>query len=425
MLDLKFIRENTSQAKKAIKDKGEKVNLDEILKLDEERRKIISQAEKLKNEKNIASREIGKAVKEKDKAKKKIEESKKLSQKIKSLDDKLLKIEDELKVLLLTVPNIPHLSVPLGAGPEANKVVRSFGEFRKFDFKPLTHMELCDSLGIIDFPRGAKITGRAFPLYLGSGAKLERALINFMLELHTQRHGYTEVFPPYLVNRASMTNTGQLPKLEDDMYRLRRDDYFLIPTAEVPLTNIHSNEILEEKDLPIYYAAYSACFRREAGSYGKSTVGLSRVHQFNKVELVKIVKPEDSYGELEKLLANAEEVLKLLGLSYRVSLLSTGDLSFSATKCYDIEAWAPGIEKYLEVSSCSNFEDFQARRANIKFKTKEGKGKKQFVHTLNGSGVALARTVAAIIETYQNKDGSITIPEVLRPYMDGRERIEK
>ncbi len=427
MLDLKFIRENAGKVRKAIKDKNESVDLDEILKLDEERRRIISRVEKLKSEKNIVSREIGNLLRQKKKAEKKIDETKKLTDEIKSLDDKLLKIAEKLDTLLLTVPNISHDSVPVGAGPDSNKLVKSWGKPRRFDFKPLTHMDLADSLGIIDFARGAKITGRAFPLYLGQGARLERALINFMLDLHTRKHGYTEVFPPYLVNRVSMVNTGQLPKLEDDMYRLQRDDYFLIPTGEVPLTNIHAGEILEEKDLPRYYAAYTACFRREAGSYGKNTVGLTRVHQFNKVELVKLVKPESSYEELEKLLADAEEVVQFLGLPYRISLLSTGDLSFAGAKCYDIETWAPGLERYLEISSCSNFEDFQARRANIKYRREkvDGKWETEFVHTLNGSGVALARTVIVLLENYQNKDGSITIPEVLRPYMDGLEKIEK
>ncbi len=434
MLDLKFIRENAGKVKKAIKDKKEKVDLDEILKLDEERRELIGRAEKLKSGKNTMSREIGKLLKQKKDAREKIDATKKLTREINSLDDKLLKIAEKLDVLLLTVPNVPHDSVPVGAGPDSNKVVKSWGKPRRFDFKPLTHMDLADSLGIIDFARGVKITGRAFPLYIGQGARLERALINFMLDLHTRKHGYTEVFPPYLVNRESMVNTGQLPKLEDDMYRLRRDDYFLIPTGEVPLTNIHAGEILEEKDLPRSYAAYTACFRREAGSYGKNTVGLTRVHQFNKVELVKLVKPETSYEELEKLLANAEEVVRLLGLPYRLSLLSTGDLSFAGAKCYDIETWAPGLEKYLEISSCSNFEDFQARRANIKYRPNPTahsssliahSPKTEYIHTLNGSGVALARTVIALLENYQNKDGSITIPEVLRPYMDGLEKIGK
>ncbi len=322
---------------------------------------------------------------------------------------------------MLTIPNIPHSSVPVGE-PDKAEIVRSWGAHKKFDFQPLTHIELSQHLDIVDFSRAGKITGSNFVLYKGWGAKLERALINFMLDLHTKKHGYTEVFPPFLVNRTSMTGTGQLPKLEEDMYKLKDDDLFLIPTAEVPVTNIFRDEILDEESLPIYYTAYSACFRREAGSYGKDTKGLIRVHQFDKVELVKFVKPEDSYNELEKLLNNAETVLQLLGLPYRVKALSTQDISFAAAKCYDIEAYAPGLDQWLEVSSCSNFESFQARRANIRFREKESK-KLNYVHTLNGSGVAMARTFIAILENYQQKDGSITIPEALRPYLDNKERI--
>jgi len=304
--------------------------------------------------------------------------------------------------------------------------VRSWGEAPKFDFKPLTHIELAEHLDIIDFVRATKITGTNFILYKGWGAKLERALINFMLDLHTQNHGYTEVFPPFLVNRASMTGTGQLPKLEEDMYKLKDDDLFLIPTAEVPVTNIFRNETLNEEDLPVYYTAYTACFRREAGSYGKDTKGLTRVHQFDKVEMVKFVKPETSYDELEKLVNNAESVLQVLGLPYRVNMLATQDLSFSAAKCYDLEAYAAGVDKWLEVSSCSNFESFQARRANIKFKRaneQTSKRANEYVHTLNGSGVAMARTMIAILENYQQKDGSVLIPQALRPYLGGKERI--
>jgi seryl-tRNA synthetase len=323
--------------------------------------------------------------------------------------------------MILTVPNIPHQSIPRGDASK-KKTVRSWGSQREFDFKPVTHIELSQHLDIIDFGRAAKITGSNFVLYKGWGAKLERALINFMLDLHTKKHGYTEVFPPFLVNRQSMTGTGQLPKLEEDMYRLKDDDLFLVPTAEVPVTNIFRDEILQEEALPVYYTGYTACFRREAGSYGKDTKGLVRVHQFDKVELVKFVRPETSYEELEKLVNDAEEVLQLLGLPYRVAMLSTEDLSFAASKCYDLEAYAPGMDTWLEVSSCSNFESFQARRANIKFRRKDTK-KTDFLHTLNGSGVALARTVIAILENYQQRDGSISIPEVLRPYFDGKERI--
>jgi seryl-tRNA synthetase len=322
---------------------------------------------------------------------------------------------------LLVIPNIPHSSVPVGDA-FCKKTVRSWGELPKFDFKPASHIELSQHLDIIDFGRAAKITGSNFILYKGWGARLERALINFMLDLHIKKHGYTEVFPPFLVNRQSMTGTGQLPKLEEDMYRLKDDDLFLIPTAEVPVTNIFRDEILNEDDLPIYYTAYTACFRREAGSYGKDTKGLIRVHQFDKVELVKFVKPENSYNELEKLVLDAEDVLQLLGLPYRVAMLATGDLSFAASICYDLEAYAAGIDLWLEVSSCSNFESFQAKRANIKFRRKDTK-KLDFVHTLNGSGIALARTVVAILENYQQKDGSVVIPQALRPYLDGKERI--
>ncbi|MBU1887643.1 MAG: serine--tRNA ligase, partial [Candidatus Omnitrophica bacterium] len=321
------------------------------------------------------------------------------------------------------IPNILHESLPKG-GPEANKEIRKWGERVKFDFNPKSHIELGQELDILDFPRSSKIAGTGFCVFKGLGAQLERALINFMLDLHTREHGYKEIFPPFLVNRASMTGTGQLPKLEEDMYRLKDDDLFLIPTAEVPVTNLHRDEVLEEEELPICYAAYTACFRREAGSYGKDTKGLMRVHQFDKVELVKFVRPETSYEELEKLLSNAEEVLKRLNLSYRVVMLATGDISFAAAKCYDIETWAPGIEKNLEVSSCSNFTDFQARRANIKYRPGDRK-KLEYVHTLNGSGIAMARTIIAIMENYQEKDGSILIPDVLRPYMGERERITK
>ncbi len=416
MLDIKFIRENPEIVKKSLKDRNLKLNLDEVISLDAERRQILQEAEALKAEKNKSSKG-GKPTPEI------ITRMKQISQKISDFDIKVEEIDSQCSILLLNIPNIPHNSIPVGP-PEANKVVREWGEKPKFVYKPKTHLELGHDLDILDFPRSSKISGSGFCLFKGLGAKLERALINFMLDLHTKEHGYKEVFPPFLVNRESMTGTGQLPKLEEDMYRLKDDDLFLIPTAEVPVTNIHRDEIIEEENLPLYYTAYTACFRREAGSYGKDTKGLMRVHQFDKVELVKFVKPENSFDELEALLNNAETVLQKLGLPYRVLMLATGDISFAASKCYDIEAWASGIEKNLEVSSCSNFTDFQARRANIKYRPKERK-KPEFVHTLNGSGVAMARIVIAIMENYQNEDGSITIPEVLRPYMDGRGKIEK
>jgi len=421
MLDIKFIRENLDVVRQSINDRGLDLELDNLLKIDESRRKNLIKLEELRARQNRANDEISKLLKEKKDAKKAILDMKELSRDIDELEDNLQGLQAELNKLLLVIPNIPHTSIPRGDS-SYNKIVRTWGELRKFSFNPATHIELAQNLDIIDFSRAAKIAGSNFVLYKGWGARLERALINFMLDLHTQQHTYKEIFPPFLVNRASMTGTGQLPKLEDDMYRLKDDDLFLVPTAEVPVTNIFRDEVLEEKDLPIYYTAYTACFRREAGSYGKDTKGLIRVHQFDKVELVKFCHPDVSYEELEKLVADAEDVLKALELPYRVVMLSTKDLSFAASKCYDLEAYAPGIDKWLEVSSCSNFESFQARRANIKFRKKENK-KLDFVHTLNGSGVALARTVIAILENYQNSDGTITIPQALRPYLNGQDRI--
>jgi seryl-tRNA synthetase len=424
MLDLKFIRENLDLVKKSVKDRGLKLDLEGLIKLDDSRRKTLSELENLRAEKNKANDEISALLKAKKDAKSKIASMKTIADKIDKLEAQLKEVTTELDKLLLLVPNIPHSSIPVGDATK-KAIVRKWGKMREFDFKPVTHIELSQHLDIIDFGRAAKIAGSNFVLYKGWGAKLERALINFMLDLHTKKHGYTEIFPPFLVNRLAMTGTGQLPKLEADMYRLKDDDLFLIPTAEVPVTNIFRNETLDEKDLPIYYTSYTACFRREAGSYGKDTKGLIRVHQFDKVELVKFVKPENSYDELEKLVQDAEEVLQLLGLPYRVVMLPTEDLSFAGSKCFDLEAYAPGIDQWLEVSSCSNFTDFQARRANIKYRrtTKDGRRTTEYVHTLNGSGVALARTVIAILENYQQKDGSVVIPEVLRSYLDGKETI--
>ena len=421
MLDLKFIRENPDLVKQSIKNRNLKLDLDSLISLDDSRRKILVELEDLRAQRNKANDEISAMLKAKQDAKAKIVSMKEISARIDQLEGALREVEQKIDASLLIIPNVTHSSVPVG-DPSKKENIRSWGEHRQFDFKPVTHMEIAQNLDIIDFGRATKITGSNFVLYKGWGAKLERALINFMLDLHTQKHGYTEVFPPFLVNRASMTGTGQLPKLEEDMYRLKDDDLFLIPTAEVPVTNIFRDEVLDEESLPIYYTAYSACFRREAGSYGKDTKGLIRVHQFNKVEMVKFVKPETSYDELEKLLKDAEEVLQLLELPYRVAALSTQDISFAASKCYDLEAYAPGLDKWLEVSSCSNFESFQARRANIRFRRKDTR-KLDYVHTLNGSGVALARTVVAILENYQQKDGSVIIPQVLRRYLDGKERI--
>jgi len=421
MLDIKFIRDNRDLVKEGIKNRGQKIDIDAFLDMDEERRKLLTESEGLKNQRNKANDEISALIKAKKNPKEFIDKMKGVSQKIAELDKKVEELQQKYDKTLYLIPNIPDKSLPVG-GPENNKIVKSWGKNPSFSFNPKNHIELAEKLNIICFGVGAKIAGSGFILYRGQGARLERALINFMLDLHTTKHGYTEIFPPFLVNRRSMTGTGQLPKLEEDMYRLKEEELFLIPTAEVPVTNIHANEVIEEDKLPICYSAYSACFRREAGSYGKETKGLIRVHQFNKVELVKFVKPQDSYDELEKLLKDAEEVLQLLNLPYRVVMLATGDISFSAAKCYDIELYAPGTDAYLEVSSCSCFTDFQARRANIRYRPKNGKP--EYVHTLNGSGVALPRLVVAILENYQNADGTITVPKALVPYMDGAEVIK-
>ncbi|MFH0855973.1 MAG: serine--tRNA ligase [Candidatus Omnitrophota bacterium] len=437
MLDIKFIREKAELVKQALKNRNLHLDLDAFIKLDGKRREILGKLEDLRAERNKANDEISSLLKEKKEAKEKINSMKSVSLEIGRLETQIKEIDVQLDKIILTIPNIPHSSVPVG-DPAKNAVVRNWGDKRDFSFKPQSHIDLAQSLDIIDFNRATKISGSNFILYKGWGARLERALINFMLDLHTGKHGYTEVFPPFLVNRDSMLGTGQLPKLEEDMYKLKDDDLFLIPTAEVPVTNIFRDEIIDEEKLPIYYAAYTACFRREAGTYGKDTRGLIRVHQFDKVEMVKFVRPESSYDELERLVKDAEEVLQILEIPYRVLMLATQDLSFSAAKCYDLEAYAPGLDKWLEVSSCSNFESFQARRANIRFRRKEDKkadgqdspavnperGRRvDFVHTLNGSGVALARTVIAILENYQQEDGSILIPKALRGYMDGNERI--
>jgi seryl-tRNA synthetase len=422
MLDMKFIRENSDKVKQAIINKGEKADLDLLLSLDEKRRNLLSQADQLKHERNVVSENIARMKKEKKDAGSVIAEMRKVSQQIRALDDELRQLEEKINDLLLTIPNIPHESVPVGADEDANVVTKTWGELPKFDFEPRPHWELGQILGILDLPRAAKVTGTGFLVLTGKGARLQRALINFMLDLHVKKHGYTEVLPPFVANRASMTGTGQLPKLEEDMYLCEKDDLFLIPTAEVPVTNLHREETLKEEDLPTYYTAYTACFRREAGAYGKDTRGMIRVHQFDKVEMVKFVKPETSYDELETLLQNAEEVLQLLNLPYRVRVLCTGDLSFAAAKCYDIEAWCAGLENFQEVSSCSNFEDFQARRMQLRFRPKGG-GKLQFVHTLNGSGMALPRTMIAILENYQTEKGTVIVPEALRSYMEGIEEI--
>jgi seryl-tRNA synthetase len=423
MLDLKFIRENADKVRAGLETKRVKIDLDRLLKLDSDRRGLLVEIDSLKAQKNAANDEISKLLKEKLDPKMKITSMKAIAAQIDAMDPAIKKIEAELHEILIGIPNLPHSTVPVG-GADQNKEISKWGELPKFSFKPKTHIEIGEDLDIIDFKRGTKLSGSNFILYKDMGARLERALYNFMLDLHTTQHGYREMFPPVLVNAASMTGTGQLPKMKEDMYHVTADDLYLIPTAEVPVTNIHRDETLTEEELPIYYTAYTACFRREAGSYGKDTRGLVRVHQFDKVELVKFVRPETSYDELETLVGNARKVFELLGIPYRVLMLASGDLSFAAAKCYDIEVYAAGLDKWLEGSSCSNFEDFQARRANISYKGKDGK-KKGFVHTLNGSGVALPRTMIAILENYQTPEGNVVIPEVLRPYMGGLTLITK
>lgn len=421
MLDVKIIRERTGLLYEALKKRGVSFNVETLLELDEKRRELIRETERLKNEKNILSDNIARLKKTGEDTKTLIEHLKDTGKRIAELDQALKETEKEWDDMMLLIPNMPHISVPEGTTDKDNKVVRVWGEKPIFDFEPIPHWDIGEKLDILDFKRAAKITGSRFTLYKSFGAQLERALINFMLELHTREHGYTEVLPPFMVNRQTMTGTGQLPKFEDELFRLDGIDYFLIPTAEVPVTNIYSHEIVRENDLPIKFVAYTPCFRKEAGAHGKDTRGLTRQHQFNKVELVKFSLPETSYDELEGLLRDAEEVLKRLNIHYRVSLLCTGDLGFSSAKTYDIEVWLPGQNIYREISSCSNFEAFQARRAMIRYK--KSNGRNEFVHTLNGSGLAIGRTVMAILENYQTSDGSIVVPEALRPYLNGLERF--
>ncbi|MBP9020713.1 MAG: serine--tRNA ligase [Syntrophobacterales bacterium] len=422
MLDIKFLRENLDFVRRKILERGQEIDLDRFAALEAKRRNILQEVESLRSERNQASKEIGRKKAGKEDASGLIARMAEVSARIKELDELLKQTEEELRNFVMTIPNIPHESVVYGTSSEDNPVIRTWGEKPAFDFTPKPHWEIGEDLNILDFGRGAKITGARFTLYRGLGAQLERAVVNFMLDLHTGNHGYLEVLTPFMVNKESMTGTGQLPKFAEDLFKIEGLDYYLIPTAEVPVTNIHREEILEEKILPVYYVAYSPCFRAEAGSYGKDTRGLIRQHQFNKVELVKFTKPETSYDELEKLTLNAEEVLKRLGIHYRTVSLCTGDLGFSSAKTYDIEAWLPGQDTYREISSCSNFEDFQARRASIRFRREES-GKVEFVHTLNGSGLAAGRTVVAILENYQQQDGSVVIPDVLKPYMKGVDRI--
>jgi seryl-tRNA synthetase len=422
MLDLKFIRQNVELVRKAIENKGEMVDLDRYIALDQEHRDLIAQADALKHQRNVASKEIGNLRAKGQPAEEQTIKMRQVSQQIKDLDTQRKSLEEQIGQIVMTIPNLPHPSVPIGRSDADNVEIKSWGQRPDFDFDPQPHWEIGERLGILDLKASSKISGTGFIVLRGRGALLERGLISFMLDLHTKEHGYHEVTTPFLVNRQSMEGTGQLPKLRDDMYLCEQDDLFLIPTAEVPVTNLHRDEFLQGQDLPLNYVAYSACFRREAGSYGKETRGITRVHQFDKVELVKFVHPQTSYQELDNLLGHAEKILQLLNLPYRVRELCTGDLSFAAAKCYDIEVWAAGVDKYLEVSSCSNFESFQARRSSIRFRETPG-GASNYVHTLNGSGVALPRTVIAILENYQTRSGEVVIPEVLRPYMGGLDRI--
>ncbi len=428
MLDLRFVRENADAVKAGLARRGVRLDLTEFLALDAKRRATQQEIEILRRRRNDVSEEIGRLKKAGQPAEDKVAEMRAVGDTITAFENSIREVEDAQRNILLTIPNLPHASVPDGKDENDNVEIRRWspqgGEPPKFSFEPKPHWDIAEFLDIIDFNRAAKITGARFALYKGLGARLERALINFMLDLHTTEHGYLEVLPPFMVNKASMTATGQLPKFEEELFKVENGAYYLIPTAEVPVTNIHQDEILPEESLPVLYTAYTPCFRREAGSYGKDTRGLIRQHQFNKVELVKFARPDDSYDELEKLTRNAEEVLKRLDLAYRVIVLCTGDMGFSAAKTYDIEVWLPAQNRYREISSCSNFEDFQARRGNIRYKPKGGK-KTELVHTLNGSGLAVGRTVVAILENYQQADGSVIIPEVLRPYLGGAAKITR
>lgn len=423
MLDLKFMRENKEQVEKWLKQRGSDLTLDEFVKLDEERRVILGEVEALKNKRNNESAEIARLKKSKEDASELIKAMGEVSAKIKELDEKLAEVDEKIKYIQMTIPNKLSDTTPIGKDEDENVEIRRWGEPRKFDFEPKSHWEIGEQLGILDFERGSKLSGSRFVLYRGGAARVERALINFMLDLHTEKHGYTEHITPFLVNREICEGTGQLPKFEEDMYRTD-DDMFLISTSEITMTNIHRKEILDEKDLPKYYTAYSPCFRREAGSYGKDVKGIIRVHQFNKVEMVKLATPETSYDELEKMVDNAEDVLRILGLPYRVISLCSGDIGFGSAKTYDVEVWLPSQNKYREISSCSNCEDFQARRMGLKYRP-NGSNKSEFVHTLNGSGLAVGRTLVAIMENYQQEDGSFLIPDALVPYMNGVKVVTK
>ncbi|WP_098741250.1 serine--tRNA ligase [Paenibacillus sp. EZ-K15] len=425
MLDVKILRSEYSRVEEALKNRGKSLDLiADFPKLDARRRELLQESESLKNRRNTVSAEVAKLKKNRENADDLILEMRQVSDQIKAMDEEVRELEASISELTLAIPNIPHESVPVGASEEENVEIRRWSEPKAFDFEPKAHWELAQNLSILDFEAGAKVTGSRFTFYKGLGARLERALISFMMDLHSDKHGYEEMLPPYIVNRDSLYGTGQLPKFEEDLFKISDTDYYLIPTAEVPVTNYHREEILNSEDLPKYYVAYSSCFRSEAGAAGRDTRGLIRQHQFNKVEMVKIVHPETSFEELEKMTADAERVLQLLNLPYRVMALCTGDMGFGSMKTYDLEVWLPESGVYREISSCSNIGDFQARRANIRFRP-EPKSKPEFVHTLNGSGLAVGRTVAAILENYQQADGSIVIPEVLRPYMGNVSIIEQ
>lgn len=422
MLEIKFIRDNSEKLENALKNRNNPFDLKEFLQKDAERRTLIQEIEELRNQRNSVSETIGQLKKAKQDTSELMERMKAVNSRIKEIESVLAGLEQEVLEGLLSIPNIPHETVPVGRDDTENQVVKLWGDKPSFDFDPLPHWDVGERLGILDFARAAKVTGARFCVYHGAGARLERALINFMLDMHTKRHGYKEVLPPFIVNDDSLRGTGQLPKFAEDLFKLEGFRYYLTPTAEVPVTNLHRDEVLNEADLPVKYVAYTPCFRSEAGAHGRDTRGIVRQHQFNKVELVKFSTPERSYEELEELLLDAEEVLQFLNLPYRVICLCTGDMGFSSAKTYDIEVWLPGQNRYCEISSCSNFEDFQARRANIRYR-QAGQNKTRLVHTLNGSGLAVGRTVVAILENYQRKDGSVVVPDALIPYMDGLDVI--
>ena len=423
MLDIKLIKNDLDLVQKGMEKRGAQIDFSSFLKIEEDRKKFLLEIEELRHQRNTASDEIARMKKAGEDAQPSIEKMRSVSERIKELDKELGEVEAQIKEFLISLPNLPAEDVPKGKDDTENRLEKTWGTPREFEFKIKDHADIGEDLGILDLGRATKLAGARFPLYMGAGARLERALINFMLDIHTTEHGYKEALPPFIVNRTTMTGTGQLPKFEEDLFKLDGWDYYLIPTSEVPITNIYAKEILDEAVLPLKFTAYTPCFRSEAGSYGRDTKGLIRQHQFNKVEMVKVTSPDTSFDELESLLANAETILQRLELPYRVVTLCTGDLGFSATKTYDLEVWMPGQDKYREISSCSNCLDFQARRAGIKFKRKGAK-KPEFCHTLNGSGLAVGRTFAAILENYQQADGTVTVPDALVPYMGGRTVIE-